>query len=225
MDAPTRRDSIGEPTEPDIQLVNQAAGFIARRYDRIEAEDVAQEVWVWWLGKGKDVIARYREEVDIAMNAGDSSLALAIQARMVKAVQNAAVNYCERERKANLGYDWRDDYNYSRPEVARILPLALDPSTIPGLSGGGLHDGPSAKSDPAYGGGMLASIVDVRAAFAKLSGDDQEFMRLCVALDSKWDTIGVHLGIQPNSAYAKYYRILDRMVTRHLGRVKDDAAA
>jgi hypothetical protein len=98
-------------------------------------------------------------------------------------------------------------------------------ATIPGLSGGGLHDGPSAKTDPAYGGGMLASIVDVRVAFAKLSESDQQFVTLVVGFDSQWDTIAVHTGMQGNSAYAKFMRILDRMVTRHLGRKRDDDAA
>jgi hypothetical protein len=120
-----------------------------------------------------------------------------------------------------LGIDWRDDYNYSRPEVARLLPVALDPESIPGLSGGELHDGPSAKSDPAYGGGMLASLIDVRSAYAKLSDADQQYVLTCVGLDQNWDQIAATTGLLASSAYAKWMRILDRMVTRHLGRKTD----
>jgi DNA-directed RNA polymerase specialized sigma24 family protein len=199
------------PIEDYVSMIETNAAKIAARYDGIDADDVTQEIWVWWLSDGAPAVARYHRDGQ--------------RGRLAKAIQNAALNYCEREKKLTLGYDWRDDYNYSRPEVARLLPLALDPATIPGLSGGGLHDGPSAKADPAYGGGMLASIVDVRSAFGKLSDDDQEFVKLVVAFDSRWDAVGIHLGIQPNSAYQKYMRILDRMVTRHLGRVTDDDAA
>jgi len=208
------------PLLDDVFLVDKQARSVATRYPHIDHEDVAQEVWCWWYGAGAAGVAKYKE----LMQDRDEKIAAEAKRKLTRAITNAAVNYCERERKANLGYDWRDDYNYSRPEVARLLPLALDPATIPGLSGGGLHDGPSAKADPAYGGGMLASIVDVRTAYGKLSADDQEYVKLCIALDSKWDAVGIHLGIQANSAYAKYMRILDRIVTRHLGRVTDDAA-
>lgn len=192
------------------ELIADVAGAFAPQYDGIvEKQDIEQELWVWVLDGGRTETKKYQA-------GGDEKL-------YRFKLRNAALKYGERERKASLGYDWRDDYNYTRPEVARILPLALDPSTIPGLSGGGLHDGPSAKSDPAYGGGMLASIIDIRVAFGKLSATDQEYARLVVDCDSDWDLVAKETGLQANSAYAKYMRILDRMVTRHLGRKADDA--
>lgn len=188
------------------EIAQRQARTVAPRYG-MDPQDVEQEVWLYAL----EAQAQVRKYLDAGHNG-----------RVAKMFYNAAVKFCEREKRANLGYDWRDDYNYSRPEVARLLPLALDPATIPGMQGGALHDGPSSRSDPAYGGGMLASLVDVRTAFGKLSEPDQEFIKLAVALDSNWNAVGVHLGMQPNSAYAKYMRILDRMVTRHLGRKTDD---
>lgn len=202
-------------TEAEIdtlnRIVGQQADTVARRYSGIAVEDVRQEVWVSFLDGSLAQVRKY-------LTAGH-------EGRIAKVAYSAAVRYCERERKANLGYDWRDDYTYSRPEIARLLPLALDPSTIPGLSGGGLHDGPSAKSDPAYGGGMLASLVDVRSAYGKLSDEDQRFLTIAVAFDSDWERVAVNTGLQPNSAYAKYMRIIDRMITRHLGRKVDEDAA
>jgi DNA-directed RNA polymerase specialized sigma24 family protein len=190
-------------TDVDRQI-QSAARKVAARYG-LDPEDVAQEVYVYALQK--PMVQTYLDE-------GHTG-------RLAKLFYNAAVDYCEREKRATLGYDWRDDYTYTRPEVDRLLPLALDPTTIPGLSGGALHDGPSAKSDPAYGGGMLASIVDVRAAFGKLGEPDRGYLVLCCALDKDWERIGSGTGMQANSAYARYMRILDRMVTRHLGRKTD----
>jgi DNA-directed RNA polymerase specialized sigma24 family protein len=192
--------------------VETQARTVASRYG-FDWEDVAQEIWLY-LCSGT-VIESLRKFAQDDESSG----------RVNRVLYTAAVRYCEDERKRTLGYDWRDEYNYSRPEVARLLPLALDPSTIPGLAGGGLHDGPSAKSDPAYGGGMLASIVDVRVALGRLSESDREYVKLVVALDSKWETVALHTGVKANSAQAKFYRILDRMVTRHLGRKVDDGAA
>lgn len=196
---------------PISDLIPQIADHLGDQYRGItEADDIAQEIHLWALTGGRAAVNKYVTE-------GDE--------RLIRYhLRNAGARYCEKERRASLGYDWRDDYSYSRPEVARILPLALDPSTIPGLSGGGLHDGPSAKSDPAYGGGMLASIVDVRVAFSKLSESDQAFVQSVVDNDLDWDAIGEHHELQSNSAYQKWMRILDKMVTKHLGR-RDDAAA
>jgi hypothetical protein len=225
VDVPDLRDrlvSAVDITTADTFLVEATAKRVAARYVGIEADDVTQEVWMWWLTKGDKYVQAYKADLARAEGESNREAVRQVKALMGRSVNNAAVRYCEKERKATLGYDWRDDYTYTRPEVARLLPLALDPSTIPGLSGGGLHDGPSAKSDPAYGGGMLASIADVRSAFGKLSPSDQDYVKLVVQLDTQWDIIASHLGLQANSAYAKYMRILDRMVTRHLGRAKDE---
>jgi hypothetical protein len=202
-------------TDAEVQvlrrIVDAQAAIVARRYEGINAEDVGQEVWVAFLDGDAATVSKY--------------LAAGHEGKIAKVAYSAAIRYCEKERKSTLGYDWRDDYTYSRPEVARLLPLALDPTAIPGLSGSALHDGPSVRSDPAYGGGMLASIVDVRVAYEKLSDEDQQFLMLCVGFDQAWEYVGLHTGLQPNSAYAKYMRILDRMITRHLGRKVDTDAA
>lgn len=192
-------------------IVDQQAKRVAARYEGIEADDLAQDVWVWIVEQSSPALREY--------------IAADQAGRVAKSLYNAAVTWCERDRKRKLralGIDWRDEYNYSRPEVARLLPLALDSAAVPGLSGSGLHDGPSAKNDPAYGGGMLASLIDVRSAYNKLSELDQAFVLTVVGLDSNWNDIAATTGVQANSAYAKWMRILDRMVTRHLGRKTDD---
>lgn len=196
-------------------LVEGAARNLQDQYAGImDRGDIAQEIWVYLLQRGREKAKAY-----IDSNRDDHT-----RNKFKLYLRNAALKACERERKATLGHDWRDEYNYSRPEVSRLLPLALDPESIPGLSGGGLHDGPSAKSDPAYGGGMLASLIDVRTAFSKLSPEDQRYVRDAVSFDSQWDKLGEFYKIQPNSAYAKWMRILDKMVTKHLKNVSDDAA-
>lgn len=192
-------------------VVNTQAARVAARYEGVETDDLAQEIWLWIVEESSPALHEYIA----ADHAG----------RTAKSVYNAGVKWCEADRKRKLralGIDWRDDYNYSRPEVARLLPLALDSSTVPGLSGTGLHDGPSAKTDPAYGGGLLASLIDVRTAYSKLSPDDRDFVLIVVGLDTKWEDVAATTGLKAQSAYAKWMRILDRMVTRHLGRKTDD---
>jgi DNA-directed RNA polymerase specialized sigma24 family protein len=192
-------------------MVRAQAEKVAARYQAVEADDLAQEVWVWIMEESSPALRGY--------------IANGQPGALKRSLYHAAVNWCEKDKKRRLaeqGYNWRDDYTYTRPEVARLLPVALDPSAVPGLSGGELHDGPAAKTDPAHGGGMLASLIDVRTAFAKLSDGDQAFVLTVVGFDCRWADIAATTGIKAESAYAKWMRILDRMVTRHLGRKTDD---
>lgn len=197
-------------TDADVQTlaetVERQAKRVARRYDCVDAEDVAQEMWLWMV-EHADYI---RQQID-----GDHMGIIAI------GLYRAGMAYADKEWKELVPGDWRDQYTYSRPEVARLLPLALAGDYVPGLSGGGLHDGPGNKNDPAYGGGLLASVMDVRIAFDRLSPNDQIFLSICVDYDLDWPRIAMEVGTQENSCYAKYMRILDRLVTRHLGRADD----
>lgn len=202
-------------TEDDARaltpFVESQCRKVAARYDGVNAEDLQQEVWVKLIEGALPLTSEYVARDELG--------------RLSKAVYNIAVTWCEKDKRRKMreaGIDWRDDYNYSRPEVARLLPLALDAGNIPGLSGDGLHDGPSAKSDPAYGGGLLASLIDVRSAYDKLSESDQAFILTVIGLDTNWDDVAATTGIKASSAYAKYMRILDRMVTRFLGRKTDE---
>lgn len=191
-------------------VVKAQSAKVAHRYEGVEAEDLAQEVWLSLLTDASDTMYAYIQRGELG--------------RATKAIYNAAVTWCERDKKRRLkeaGINWRDQYNYNRPEVSRLLPMALDPATIPGVQGGDLHDAPSSKSDPAYGGGLLASLCDIRSAYAQLSEPDQQYLTICVALNNEWDRVGPNTGQQANSAYAKYMRILDKIVKR-LGRKTDD---
>lgn len=200
---------MGALTDSDVkalsELVQASAARVARRYDCVAVEDVAQEMWLWAC-ENPDYVQHKIED-----HTGILSLNF----------YRVGMTYADKEWKESVPGDWRDQYRYSRMEVARILPLALDPTSIPGLSSGALHDGPSSKSDPAYGGGMLASIMDVRIAFGKLSLTDQDYLSACVEYDLDWPRVAPLFGLLETSAYAKYMTILDRMVTRHLGR-RDD---
>jgi hypothetical protein len=104
-----------------VPIVELQAKRVAARYEGTEADDLAQDVWVWIAEESSPALRDY--------------IATGHIGRLAKSVYNAAVNKCEKDRKAalrELGIDWRDDYNYSRPEVARLLPVALDPESIPG---------------------------------------------------------------------------------------------
>lgn len=193
-------------------IIDGQASRVAERYEGVVSDDLAQEVWLWALDTpGADRVRNYLDTGQIG--------------RLKKAAYYESVAWCEkdkRRRQRAAGIDWRDEYNYTRPEVARLLPMALDYGAIPGLTGRDLTSTPGTATDPAYHNDQLASLIDVRNAFGKLSGPDQDYVRIVVGLDCNWADIAATTEIQASSAYAKWMRILDRMVTRHLGRKTDD---
>jgi hypothetical protein len=115
-------DVIGNLGEFDAEvydLTARVADQVGRRFaDIVERDDVYQELWVWLLEpKGRKYTERW--------------LAEGQQGKLARALYNAGREYVERERRAQLGMDWRDEYRYSRPEVSRLLPFALDPDYAP----------------------------------------------------------------------------------------------
>lgn len=203
---------MAELTASDIAtidpIVKRQAALVSARYG-VESEDLAQEVWVWIVEESSPALLQYVRDAE--------------GSKLIRAVYHAAVKWCEKDRKRKLraqGLDWRDEYNYTRPEIARLLPLALDIGTVPGFTGRVLDDAPSAQSDPAHGGDLLVSLLDVRNAYSALSASDQRYLTVCVALNNDWDKIAPQFELITTSAYAKYMRILDRMVKR-LGRKTD----
>ena len=205
-------EALTEKEAKDLDpIVRSQAERVAKRYDGVDPDDLAQEVWLWIVEESSPALREY--------------VANGQHGRLTKSLYNAAVKWCEADRKRKLraeGIDWRDEYNYSRPEVGRLLPMALDYGAVPGLTGRDLTGQPGGKTDPAYHNDQLAALIDIRGAFGKLSGPDQDFVRVVIGLDTKWDQISNCTGLKTTSAYAKYMRILDRMVTRHLGRKTDE---
>jgi hypothetical protein len=175
-----------------------------------DADDIEQEIWVSFLSpNAKPGILKYQE--DAAWHV------------ISQAAWNAGRQWCEKERRATLGYHWRDDgtYVYTNAEVRRLLPLALDRGTVPTLLG--VREDPGGRGgDPALGNDLLASICDVRAAYAKLTPESQEFLLYCVQVNNNWHQVGARFGITHVAAYGKFYALSGTMATKFLRRQVDD---
>jgi hypothetical protein len=105
--------------------------------------------------------------------------------------------------------------------VRRLLPLALDRGTVPTLLG--VREDPGGRGgDPALGNDLLASICDVRAAYAKLTPESQEFLLYCVQVNNNWHQVGARFGITHVAAYGKFYALSGTMATKFLRRQVDD---
>ena len=94
-------------------VVQQLSSEYARRYSMLERDDIAQELWVWFVGHPR----KYKEWFELQQKDRDKLIA--------KSLRNAALKYCEKEKARKVGYDTSDLYYYDVSVVEAFLPSII----------------------------------------------------------------------------------------------------
>lgn len=181
--------------EADVEAVLASASRPYRKW--VELRHVRQEWVEWYYTDGWEYVTTCRaNEVTGRRD-------------FLRAARNVAVLFCERRKAEQSGYQVEDVYYYSREQVARLVPLAVEDVTIPGVP----ESTRRAPSDPAEGGNVLALISDVRKAISGLPRSD---VALVVAgyeaTDQEWNALAAQMAVKAPSLRRRYNRILDRIV-------------
>ena len=186
--------------------VTPSIGRVYRNYHLyVESDDLRQEVWSWWFGKGRKYVRRY-------IHAGD-------MAKLGKAVYSQAVNFAEKEKAARSGYRPEDNILYSKQQVKDLIPLAVDIEAMAGTTPVA-QEGPRAHGNLAEGGDLLASVVDVRRGIDNLALGDRLFLQACDEYEYDWELLGQNYRIQADSADQKFDRIAGRITKYLSGQVR-----
>jgi len=139
-----------------------AAASLSRTYG-MDPRDIQQEMYVWMYGHA----AKVQEFRD-----GKPGLRTTLT--------RLGVKFCKREWRRANGGPFPDQYAYSRKALKGLLPQAFS-SDLGQLSGAaGEYTGGS--GDPALGGDLLASLVDVRNALQQLPQPQQQALLIAVDL-------------------------------------------
>lgn len=187
-------------TVPDIAphwpLIKGKVREVLRQYaGYIEADDLHQEVHIWWLAQKPALLIEY--------------IADPRQLRLRRAVWRVARDAAEKYKRQVASPDPYHQVRYSGGEVLALLPVALDPEGLP--DGGGMHDGPKAHGNLAEGGDVLASVIDVRRALDFLSDDDVAYLHWLERLRWNYELAGIGLNIAADSVRRRLARICERM--------------
>jgi hypothetical protein len=190
----TRRPDI----TPYLPIVKGKAREVARHYPGLlEAQDLEQEIALWWYSAPVDALTSYLQDDGLS--------------RLRRAFWRHARDYAEKQRRAQGGPEVFVQSRYAAAEVAAMLPVALDPDGIPEHRAVD-ETGRQSKGNVAWGGNLLASLVDVRRALkAALTEDDRQFLLWVDAARNDWDKVGRLVGIEPDSARRRHARIAGRM--------------
>ena len=185
-------------------VVQQLSSEYARRYGMLERDDIAQELWVWFVGHPR----KYKEWLELQQKDRDKLIA--------KSLRNAALKYCEKEKARKVGYDTSDLYYYDVSVVEAFLPSIIAgtyaiPTSIQDLNA------KFGSGNLADGNNWLALRSDIAAAFGKLSDAKQNVLRLRFSIDSPdWSLLSKDMDSTPDGARMKVQRAINSL-TKNLG--------
>lgn len=190
-------------TDEEVQILQPIISGVTiglkRKYPMLDREDIEQECWVWAVSRSRKVREYLQED-------GPK------QGRLARAIRNAVVRWCEKEKAAIEGYKVDDLYFYSKRELLTLVGVMLsyedwlkppgDPSEAPRRHG-----------DPAIGNNWVAILSDVSRAFSELEERDREVLYLRTARNMTLHQLGDYYNVSHVTA--------DRWVERALKRLHD----
>lgn len=151
--------------EQYTDLVAKLASEYARKFKMVEADDIRQELWLWFLEHPNKTVTWSKMDV----KEGTKLFA--------RSLRNAALDYCQRQKAKTEGYDPSDNYYYQAELVESLLPAVLSNS----WQQEGFMDVASdvkAPRTPAEGGNWMAFLADVSEGYEILPEHHQNVLRL-----------------------------------------------
>jgi len=181
-------------------LVQQLASEYAKRYTIVERNDIAQELWVWFVAHPR----KYKEWLELEQKDRDKIIA--------KSLRNAALKFCEREKAKHSGYQSSDLYYYDASVIETFLPSIISnsyemPSKIQDLNS---KSGGSVLSE---GNNWLTLRSDIAKAYYKLSEAKQNILRLRFSIEQPdWTELGKEMDSTPDGARMKVQRAINSII-------------
>lgn len=185
-------------------LVSSLASEYYRRYPMLEAEDIRQTLWMWFVTHP----VKYKEWSKLPAKDKEKLIA--------KSLRNAAITFCEKEKSQKSGYDLLDLYYYDPSVVEAFLPSIIGnsyeiPNKIKDLN---FKVG---KGEITDGNNWLVLRSDIEKAFNQLAEAKQNILRLRFSTDScEWNELGKELNTSADGARMRVNRAVNSLV-RNLG--------
>lgn len=193
-------------------MVNALAAEYSRKYSMLERDDIAQELWLWFVGHPR----KFKEWSELEQKDRDKLIA--------KSLRNAAITYCEYEKAKKIGYDRSDLYYYDPSVVEAFLPSIISESyTIPVK----IQDLNSkfGSDDVTDGNNWLALRSDIASSYYKLSEAKQNVLRLRFSVEQPdWADIAKDMNSTPDGARMKVQRAINSLI-KNLGGWKPQSTS
>lgn len=180
-------------------LVAAIAYEFARKFHMVEADDVRQELWIWFLTHPKKV-KHWEENYQ-----GKQSIKL-----IARSLRNAAKDYCQKEKAASLGYRVEDNYYYDKQLVEILLQSVLtgdkEAPVINDLSYS------NTKKVASEGNNWFAMCADVSKAFGKVSKEQQFILSLRYRDGLELGAMAIELQASQDAVRMRLNRAMNHLV-------------
>lgn len=185
-------------------MVASIAYEFSRKFHMCDAEDIRQELWVWFLEHPNKVTLW--ETLD-----GNQSTKL-----VARSLRNAAKDYCQREKARAVGYKVEDNYYYDREVVELLLPAVIRKDLVaPALSELGFT---KAKKVASEGGNWFAMMADINVSLSRLTQEQLTILYLRFGDGCDNVTLSKELDISEDAARMRVNRAINNLLNFLGGR-------
>jgi RNA polymerase sigma factor (sigma-70 family) len=185
-------------TEHYEGMVGSIAYEFSRKFHMCDADDIRQELWVWFLEHPNKV--KTWEELD-----GKQSVKL-----IARSLRNAAKDYCQREKARAVGYKVEDNYYYDREVVELLLPAVLRKDLVaPAMTELGFT---KAKKVASEGGNWFAMMADIDRSLSRLTQEQLSIIYLRFGDGCDNASLATELGITEDAARMRVNRAVNNLL-------------
>ena len=185
-------------TEHYEGMVGAIAYEFSRKFHMCDADDIRQELWVWFLEHPNKV--KTWEALD-----GKQSVKL-----VAKSLRNAAKDYCQREKARAVGYKVDDNYYYDREVVELLLPAVLRKDLVaPAMTELGFT---KAKKVASEGGNWFAMMADIDRSLSRLTQEQLSIIYLRFGDGCDNASLATELAISEDAARMRVNRAVNNLL-------------
>ena len=179
-------------------LVAHVAYEFSRKFHMCDADDIRQELWVWFLEHPNKV--KTWEELE-----GKQSVKL-----IARSLRNAAKDYCQKEKANAVGYKVEDNYYYDREVVELLLPAVIRGDLIaPSMMDLGFV---SSKKVASEGGNWFAMMGDIERGLRRLTEEQLSIVYLRFGDNCDNATLAKELAITEDAARMRVNRAVNNLL-------------
>ena len=187
--------------EPWDFVIAHVSDEYHKKYNMVERDDIKQSLYEWFL--------EHPNKLDEWEAIGKKDAKNLIY----RSLRNQALDYCQTWKAKSVGYEASDLFYYEPDMVEALLPAILrkDFTVMPVLNLGKTGRPPA----PSEGGNMMAMMVEIDAAYNKLSIEDRTvlFYKYAESLDYGAIAKEMELGSE-DAARMRHNRAIKKLITR-----------
>ena len=185
-------------TDKYDNMVGSIAYEFSRKFHMCDADDIRQELWVWFLEHPNKV--KLWEAIDVKQSTK----------LVARSLRNAAKDYCQKEKARAVGYKVEDNYYYDREVVELLLPAVLRKDTnAPAMTDLGFT---KAKKVASEGGNWFAMMADIERSLARLTQEQLSIVYLRFGDGCDNASLATELAISEDAARMRVNRAVNNLL-------------